>query len=88
VSKLSKEKQEKLVLRGSRYIAIATQLPFVVLAGYGIGYFLDTKFGTTWLSLVFLIAAIVGRLVPSPPLPGEAVPVTPRHREILDRDRK
>ena len=60
MSKLSKEKQEKLVLRGSRYIAIATQLPFVVLAGYGIGYFLDTKFGTTWLSLVFLIAAIVG----------------------------
>jgi F0F1-type ATP synthase assembly protein I len=60
VSKLSKEKQEKLVLRGSRYIAIATQLPFVVLAGYGIGYFLDTKLGTTWLSLVFLIAAIVG----------------------------
>jgi hypothetical protein len=60
MSKLSKEKQEKLALRGSRYIAIATQLPFVVLAGYGIGYWLDSKLGTTWLSLVFLIAAIVG----------------------------
>ena len=60
MSKLSKEKQQKIVLRGSRYIAIATQLPFVILAGYGIGYFLDTKLGTTWLSLVFLIAAIVG----------------------------
>lgn len=60
MSKLSKEGQQKLILRSNRYIAIATQLPFVVLAGYGIGYFLDRKLGTTWLSLVFLIAAIVG----------------------------
>jgi F0F1-type ATP synthase assembly protein I len=41
-------------------MAIATQLPFVVLAGYGLGYALDEHFGTTWLKLVCLLAAIVG----------------------------
>jgi F0F1-type ATP synthase assembly protein I len=60
VSQLSQEKQRKLALRGGRYLAIATQLPFVVLAGYGLGYALDRYFGTTWLTLVCLLAAIVG----------------------------
>lgn len=60
MSQLSKEKQRKLAIRGGRYMAIATQLPFMVLAGYGLGYALDRYFGTTWLKLVCLLAATVG----------------------------
>lgn len=60
MSNLSKENQRKLAARTGRYMAIATQLPFVVLAGYGLGYALDSHFGTTWLKLVCLLAAIVG----------------------------
>jgi Kef-type K+ transport system membrane component KefB len=58
---VSKE-SEKTMLRGARYTAIATQIPFTVMAGYGLGYGLDYLFGTTWLRNLFLILAIVGAL--------------------------
>jgi F0F1-type ATP synthase assembly protein I len=47
-------------MRAARYIAIATQLPFTVFAGYGLGYMLDTWLGTTWLKVTLLMVAIVG----------------------------
>jgi hypothetical protein len=50
------------MLRGARYTALATQIPFTVLAGYGLGYGLDYLFGTTWLRIALLIVAIVGSL--------------------------
>jgi FtsH-binding integral membrane protein len=43
-------------------MAVATQLPFTVLAGYGLGYALDYWIGTTWLRYLFLILAVVGAM--------------------------
>lgn len=39
---------------------MASQLPFTVLAGYGIGYGLDYVFGTSWLRILFLFIGIIG----------------------------
>lgn len=63
MSKLSKAKERIVTLRGARYIAMATQLPFTILAGYALGYFLDSYFGTKWLSGVVLILAAIGGMV-------------------------
>ena len=49
-------------MRGARYTAMATQLPFTVIGGYGLGYGLDYLFGTTWLRIVFLFVGIIGGL--------------------------
>jgi membrane protein DedA with SNARE-associated domain len=54
------ERQRKLIARAGRYIAMATQIPFSIAAGYLLGYWLDTKFGTTWIRIVLLLVAIVG----------------------------
>jgi F0F1-type ATP synthase assembly protein I len=58
---VSKE-SEKTMLRGSRYTALATQIPFTVMAGYGLGYGIDYLLGTTWIRVALLIVAIVGSL--------------------------
>lgn len=49
-------------MRGMRYTALATQLPFTIMAGYGLGYGLDYLFGTTWLRIALLMVGIVGGL--------------------------
>lgn len=49
-----------------RYIALVSQLPFLIVAGYGIGYALDSWLGTSYLKVVCLLAGIVagfGQLV-------------------------
>jgi hypothetical protein len=43
-----------------RYGDMAMAIPFVALAGYGIGYGLDQVFGTTWIRAFSLILCIVG----------------------------
>jgi F0F1-type ATP synthase assembly protein I len=43
-----------------RYVALVSQLPFMTIAGYGIGYALDYWLGTTFIRLIGLIAGIVG----------------------------
>ena len=63
VSKLSKEKQHRLVVRGGRYMAMATQLGASPVAGYYLGYFLDQYFGTTWLKPVCAVVALLGSLL-------------------------
>ncbi len=50
------------MLRGARYTALATQIPFSVMGGYGLGYGLDYLFGTTWIRVALLIVAIIGSL--------------------------
>jgi F0F1-type ATP synthase assembly protein I len=52
--------KKKALSQGVRYLAIATQLPFAVVAGYFLGYGLDHVFGTTWLKIACLILAIIG----------------------------
>ena len=43
-----------------RYVALVSQLPFTIVAGYGIGYALDYWLGTSYLKVVCLLAGIVG----------------------------
>lgn len=50
-------------MRATRYIALATQLPFMIFAGYGIGYALDYYFGTDFLRIIFLLVGVVGGFV-------------------------
>lgn len=50
----------KTRFRAMRYGDMAMAIPFVALAGYGIGYGLDQMLGTTWLRALFLILFIVG----------------------------
>jgi len=45
---------------GMRYVALISQLPFMTLAGYGIGYFLDDWLGTSYLKIVCLLAGVIG----------------------------
>jgi membrane protein DedA with SNARE-associated domain len=52
--------QQTVLMRSARYVAMATQLPFMVFAGYFAGRWLDAQFGTTWLSIVVMLVAIVG----------------------------
>jgi len=51
---------DKTGMRGMRYVALISQLPFMTLAGYGIGYGLDYWLGTTYLRIVGLLAGVIG----------------------------
>ena len=50
----------KFRVRALRYGDMAMAIPFIALAGYGIGYGLDQLFGTTWIRAALLILFIVG----------------------------
>ena len=41
--------------KAAEYSSLALVLPVCTFVGYGIGYWLDERFGTTWLSILFLI---------------------------------
>lgn len=58
-----KEKGDGFVAAALRYTAIATMLPAATFAGYLIGTFLDRRWGTTYLKIVFVIVGIVGGFV-------------------------
>ena len=46
-----------------KYYGIAFLIPTSILIGYGIGYFLDKVFHTTFLSIVFLLLGIAAGLI-------------------------
>lgn len=50
--------KDSFLLQAARYTSIATSLPAGVVAGYFIGYVLDSWLGTTYLKIVFLILGI------------------------------
>lgn len=54
---------ERTRMRATRYIAIATQLPFMIFAGYGFGYALDYWLGLDFLRIIFLLVGVVGGFV-------------------------
>jgi ATP synthase protein I len=58
-----KDKEDGFMASALRYIAIATMLPATTFAGYLIGHWLDGHFGTTYLTMVFLILGIVSGFV-------------------------
>jgi len=45
------------------YTSLAFLLPVSALLGYGLGYFLDKEFETTWLYIAGLILGIVAGFV-------------------------
>ena len=47
----------------AQYTSLALMLPCSTFVGYAIGYFLDKRFGTTWLSVLFLILGSVAGFV-------------------------
>jgi F0F1-type ATP synthase assembly protein I len=49
--------------RAAEYSSLALILPASTFVGYGIGYWLDKQFGTTWLRILFLILGSVGGFV-------------------------
>jgi F0F1-type ATP synthase assembly protein I len=56
------DKKSPVVLIGE-YSALAFILPACIFVGYGIGRWLDVRFGTTYLYLVFLLLGIVAGFV-------------------------
>ena len=49
--------------RAAEYMSLAMVLPVSTFVGYLIGSWLDRKFGTHWMSIVFLLLGIVGGFV-------------------------
>ena len=47
----------------AEYTSLALLLPASTLVGYAVGYWLDKRFGTHWLTIVFLILGSVGGFV-------------------------
>src|SRR5262249_13149941 len=50
----------RFAFRAARYTSLAMALPATVVAGYFIGYALDSWLHTTYLKVVFLILGVVG----------------------------
>jgi F0F1-type ATP synthase assembly protein I len=49
--------------RAVEYSSLALLLPVSTFAGYLLGYWLDRRFGTTWLRIVLLMLGTVGGFV-------------------------
>jgi F0F1-type ATP synthase assembly protein I len=49
--------------RYAEYTGLALLLPASTFIGYGIGYWLDGRFGTSWLRILFLILGSVAGFV-------------------------
>jgi len=56
-------RKKTMAARAAEYSSLALVIPASTFVGYGIGYWLDTRFGTTWLSIVFLILGSVAGFV-------------------------
>lgn len=57
---LKKQEVDRNRMRAMRIAALVTQLPFTIVAGYGLGYGLDYLFGTDFLRVVFLLLGAIG----------------------------
>jgi F0F1-type ATP synthase assembly protein I len=55
--------KKNLLVQVEQYLALALILPIATLVGYGIGYFLDRAFGTSFLKIVFLLLGVVSGFV-------------------------
>jgi ATP synthase protein I len=56
-------RKRTLAAKAAEYSSLALVLPASTFVGYGIGYWLDKRFGTTWLSILFLILGSVAGFV-------------------------
>lgn len=51
------------LVKGDKYMSIAFILPVSIFIGYAIGWWVDSKFGTKYWSLVGLLVGIVAGFV-------------------------
>jgi F0F1-type ATP synthase assembly protein I len=56
-------KKQNTAARYAQYTGLALLLPAATFVGYGIGYFLDRRFGTSWLKVLFLILGSAGGFI-------------------------
>ena len=56
-------KKQTAAARYAEYTGLALLLPASTFVGYGVGYYLDKHFGTTWMQIVFLILGSVAGFV-------------------------
>ena len=56
-------RNKTFVQRAAEYSSLALLLPVSTFAGYLLGYWLDRRFGTTWLRIVLLILGTAGGFV-------------------------
>jgi F0F1-type ATP synthase assembly protein I len=54
---------DRVRMRALRYIALATQLPFLIVGGFGIGYALDRWLGTDYLRVVCLLLGVASGFI-------------------------
>jgi F0F1-type ATP synthase assembly protein I len=55
--------KKTMAAKAAQYSALALVLPASTFVGYGIGYWLDQRFGTTWLRVLLLILGSVAGFV-------------------------
>ena len=55
--------KKSMAARAAEYSSLALVLPASTFVGYGIGWWLDQRFGTTWLKVLFLILGSVAGFV-------------------------
>jgi ATP synthase protein I len=56
-------KKDDIFSQFARYSGLAFLIPCSILVGYGIGYGLDKLFGTTYLTIIFLILGIAAGMI-------------------------
>lgn len=56
-------RKKTVAQRAAEYSSLALVLPVSTFTGYLIGYWLDGRFGTTWLRIVMLILGSVGGFI-------------------------
>lgn len=55
--------KKTMAAKAAQYSSLALVLPASTFVGYGIGHWLDRRFGTTWLRVLFLILGSVAGFV-------------------------
>jgi F0F1-type ATP synthase assembly protein I len=55
--------KDSLYSQLSKYSGLTFLIPAAVVIGYGIGYFLDKAFGTSFLKIVFLLLGVAAGMV-------------------------
>jgi F0F1-type ATP synthase assembly protein I len=56
-------RKKTVAAKAAEYSGLALVLPVSTFVGYGIGYWLDQRLGTTWLSILFLILGSVAGFI-------------------------
>lgn len=56
-------RDKSAVQKAAEYSSLALVLPVSTFTGYLIGYWLDGRFGTTWLRILLLILGTIGGFI-------------------------